>query len=91
MLFDNQFPDAKNIELKRYLETLIYSKANLLICTSTTIPDVFIEASKMTMIPIICTNKNVKQSYSIKNISAVNFMEFPLVVYPNIESIKLYT
>lgn len=91
MLSENQFPDAKNIELKRYLEILIYSKANLLICTSATIPDVFIEASKLTMIPIICTNKNVKQPYSIKNISAVNYLDFPLVVYPNIESIKLYT
>lgn len=90
IISDNQFPDAKNADLKAFLESLIYCKASLLICESQTVPQRFIDATKISLVPVICLNENVNVPKQIESACAKNFMGHALVINPNIEYLQYF-
>lgn len=94
MLNSTEFPDAKNKELQEYLQILIYSKANCLVCTEDYIPDIFIKASKINLTPIICIDERVlKLNLSNNNLlksSCKSYMGYPLIINPSLNKLALF-
>lgn len=93
MMSTTEFPDAKNVELQEYLQMLIYSKATCLVCTEKKIPDIFIKACQISLIPIICLNNECNDNFNNETLlksSCKNYMGYPLIINPDLEKISLF-
>ena len=93
MMSTTEFTDAKNVELQEYLQMLIYSKATCLVCTEKKIPDIFIKACQISLIPIICLNNECNDNFNNETLlksSCKNYMGYPLIINPDLEKISLF-
>lgn len=79
--------DVKNEELQSYVRVLVYSRATILVNTKTEIDLEYIEASKISLIPVVNIEK-VEYEYFIKNYTKELF-GFEVVVNPDVKKITL--
>ena len=84
---DESIFDIRIEDVKSYVRTLIYSKASVLINTTSEINDEFVNASKISMVSVVHTN-DLEYNSNIKN-SCNNLYNFGLVINPDINKISL--
>lgn len=79
--------DFKNKELLSYTLALIYSRATVLLNTSEDLCDEFVEASKISMVPVV-NIKKMDYNYFIENKSE-GLLGYELVINPDMTRISL--
>lgn len=84
---DESIFDIRIEDVKSYVRTLIYSKASVLINTTSKINDEFVNASKISMVSVVHTN-DLEYNSNIKN-CCNNLYNFGLVINPDINKISL--
>ena len=87
MEIDESIFDIRIEDVKSYVRTLIYSKASVLINTTSKINDEFVNASKISMVSVVHTN-DLEYNSNIKN-CCYNLYNFGLVINPDINKISL--
>ena len=81
--------DIRIEEVKSYVRILIYSKASVLINTTNTINEEFVTASKISMEPVVHTDKDLEYNNSnIKNYCN-DLYNLGLVINPDMNKISL--
>ena len=85
---DESIFDIRIEEVKSYIRTLIYSKASVLINTTSEMNEEFVNASKISMVSVVHTNEYLKYDSNIKN-CCYNLYNFGLVINPDINKISL--
>ena len=85
---DQSIFDIRIEEVKSYVRTLIYSKASVLINATNAINEEFVNASKISMVSVVHTDKNLEYNSNIKN-CCNNLYNFGLVINPDINKISL--
>jgi hypothetical protein len=87
LCINNSMLDVKNDELQSYVRALIYSRATILVNTKSEIDLEYIEASKISLIPVVNTQK-VEYEYFIKN-DVKGLFGFEVVINPDVKKITL--
>lgn len=80
--------DIRIEEVKSYVRILIYSKASVLINTTSKINEEFVNASKISMVSVLHTDKDLEYKSNINNYCK-NLYNFGLVINPDINKISL--
>lgn len=84
---DAKVLDFKNEELRRYTLALIYSRATVLVNTGKEICEEFVDASKISMVPVVNIEKT-RYEYFIENKSE-GLLGYGLVINPDMKRISL--
>lgn len=85
---DEDMFDFKNEELRSYTRILIYSRATVLVNIKKEMCEEFVEASKISMVPVVNVEHGLRYEYFIPN-SCENLLGYGLVINPDMKRISL--
>jgi hypothetical protein len=86
-VLDEKILDINTEEVKEYVRILCFSKAIVLINTQSTINKEMLEASKISLVPVVHT-EYIEYDDSVKNY-AIEFLDYKLVINPDVKKISL--
>lgn len=89
LIIDEDIFDFKNLELRSFTRALIYSRATVLVNTQKELCEEYVEASKISMVPVVnLSTPDLDYKYFIPN-SSEGLLGYGLVINPDMKRISL--